>query len=210
MLKSPKTRLWFLAILGCFLACTAPQLKSSSVNAPLMEPYPSSAFNPDNFKTRAVFELVNHQPGLIQQGSSKISTESALVTHTNGLMGNTEGLEIQFFTRPITEADQKDVLENGAKEMKGSDYAALVLFLDKQNKIGQVNLSYVVPGTTVARTVAWKPEDLKKYFSDYQFDGKRYKLKSKGTYSETDSEERTMSLAWDVNIDLPVFDRRKK
>ncbi|HEY2974259.1 MAG TPA: hypothetical protein VGJ48_17215 [Pyrinomonadaceae bacterium] len=210
MLKSAKTRLWFLAILGCFLACAAPQLKSSSVNAPLTEPYPSSAFNPDNFKTRAVFELVNHQPGLIQQGSNKISTESALVTHTNGLMGNTEGLEIQFFTRLITEADQKDVLENGAKEMKGSDYAALVLFLDKQNKIGQVNLSYVVPGTTVARTVAWKPEDLKKYFSDYQFDGKRLQLKSKGTYSETDSEQRTMSLAWDVNIDLPVFDRRKK
>jgi hypothetical protein len=210
MPNSPKTRLWFLAILGCFLACATPPLKSSSVNAPLTEPYPSSAFNADHFKTTAVFELVNHQPGLIQQGSSKISTVSAQVTHTNGLMGYSAGLEIQFFTRPITEADQKDVLENGAKEMKRSDYAALVLFLDKQNKIGQVNLSYVVPGTTVARTVAWKPEDLKKYFSDYQFDGKRLQLKSKGTYSETDSEQRTMSLAWDVNIDLPVFDRRTK
>ncbi len=73
-----------------------------------------------------------------------------------------------------------------------------------------MNLSYVVPGTTVARTVAWKPEDLKKYFSDYQFDGKRLQLKSKGTYSEVDSKQQTMSLAWDVDINLPVFDRRKK
>jgi len=58
--------------------------------------------------------------------------------------------------------------------------------------------------------VAWKPDELKKYFSDYQFDGKRLQLKSKGTYSEIDSEQKTMSLAWDVDIDLPVFDRRKK
>jgi hypothetical protein len=51
----------------------------------------------------------------------------------------------------MTEADQKDVLENDAREMRRSDYAALVLFLDKQNRLGQVNLSYVVPGTTVRR-----------------------------------------------------------
>jgi hypothetical protein len=110
----------------------------------------------------------------------------------------------------MTEADQKDVLENDAREMRRSDYAALVLFLDKQNRLGQVNLSYVVPGTTVARTVASTPDDLKRYFSDYQFDGKRLQLKSKGTYGEIDSEQRTMSLAWDVDIDLPVFDRRTK
>ena len=194
-----KNGLLFLAITVCLPACAAPQLKSSS------------AFNADNSKTRSVFELVNHQSSLIQQGSSKIVTESALVTYRNGLMpGNTEGLEIQFFTKPMTEADQKDVLENDAKRMRESDYAALVLSLDKQNRIEQVNLSYVVPGTTVTRTVAWKPEDLKKSFSDYQFDGKRLQLESKGTYSEIDSKEQTMSLAWDVDIDLPVFDRRTK
>jgi hypothetical protein len=197
MHKCTKNGLSFSAILVCFLACAAPQLKSTS------------ASNPGNSKTRAVFELVNHQSGLIQQGSSKIVAESALVTYANGLM-NAEGLEIQFFTKPMTEADQKDALDNDAKRMREGDYAALVLSLDKQNRIGQANLSYVVPGTTVARTVAWEPEDLKKYFSDYQFSGKRLQLKSKGTYSEIDSKQQTMGLTWDVDIDLPVFDRRKK
>jgi len=204
MHKHSKNGLWFLSILICFLACAAPQLKSDSAKS-------GPAFNADNYKTKAIFELVNHQSSLVQQGSSKIVTESAVATYTNGLNpGNVEGLEIQFFTKPITEADHNEVLENDAKGMRGSDYAALLLFLDNQKKIGQVNLTYVVPGTTAGRTVAWKPDDLKKYFSDYRFDGKRLHLKSKGTYSEVDSKEQTLNLAWDVDIDLPVFDRRKK
>ncbi len=68
----------------------------------------------------------------------------------------------------------------------------------------------MVPGTTVARTVAWQPDDLKKYFSDYQFDGKRLRLKSKGTYSELNSKQEAMTLSGDVNLDLLVFDRSKK
>ena len=148
---------------------------------------------------------------MIHQGSNKIVAVSALVTHVNGLFpGNTEGLEIQFFSKPVTEANQTDVLEQDAKGIKKSPYATLVLRLDKENKIRQADLSYVVSGTTISRTVAWKPKDLKKYFSDYSFDGKRLKLKSKGTYSETDSNRQTMSLAWDANLDLPIFDRRKK
>lgn len=204
MHECSKHGLWFLAIFVCFLGCAAPQSKSGPVKS-------GSAFNADNFKTRAVFELVNHQSDLIQQGSGKVVTESAVVTYTNGLFpGNTEGLEIQFFTKPMTAADQNDVVENDAKGMRGSDYVALVLSLDKQNIIGQVNLSYVVPGTTVTRTVAWKADDLNKYFSDYHFDGKRLQLKSKGTYSEINSKQQTMNLAWDVDFDLPVFDRRKQ
>jgi len=214
-----KHGLWFLAICLCIPACAAPQSKSDSVNSNSVNSNSvnsgsvksDSAFNADNFKTRAEFELVNHQSDLIQQGSSKVVTESAVVRYTNGLLpGNAEGLEIQFFTKPMTAADQNDVVENDAKGMRESDYAALVLFLDKQNRLGQVNLSYVVPGTTVTRTVAWKSDDLNKYFSGYHFDGKRLQLKSKGTYSEIDSKQQTMNLAWDVDFDLPVFDRRKK
>jgi len=96
-------------------------------------------------------------------------------------------------------------LKNGARELKKSDYAALVLFLDKDNKVWQANLSYVIPGTTVARTVAWKPEELKKYFSDYQFDGKRLTLKSTGSYSETESGKEKLRLSWNVDFNLPVF-----
>jgi hypothetical protein len=223
MYKRAKNRLWFIGVLLCLPACgkvtspsksnSGPRLDNSKITAVAspQDSTTSAASSLEDFKTKAVFELVNHQSTLIQQGSSKIVTESAVVIYKNGLMpGKAEGLEIQFFTKPVTEADQKDVLENEGRQMRKTDYAALVLFLDKENKIGQVNLSYVVPGTAVSRTVAWKPDDIKKYFSNYQFDGKRLHLKSNGTYDETDADQKTMSLAWAVDIDLPVFDRRKK
>jgi len=218
-----KNRLWFLPVLVCLLACGSkpPQPKSNSGPSPdnskaTAKPSPESSkirivFNPDNFESRAVFELVNHQPTLIQQGSRKLVTESAVVTYISGLMpGNIEGLKIEFFTRPLTEADQNDVLDNEGRYMRKTDHASLVLYLDKQNRIDQVNVIYVVPGTTVSRTVTGIPGDLEKYFSDYQFDGDRLRLKSKGTYDEKDANQQTMSLTWDVDIDLPVFDLRKK
>lgn len=164
-----------------------------------------------DFQTKAVFELVVSNSRVVKLGASRIVTESAFVTITHGLVpGNSEGLEIQFFTKPLTEAARTDILENRDKELKKSNYAALVLFLDKENKVWQANLSYVIPGTTVARTVAWKPEELEKYFSDYRFDGKRLMLKSKGTYSDSDSEEERMKLSWSVDFNLPVFNRIKK
>lgn len=160
---------------------------------------------------KAVFELENHQPDYIRPGSSRIVAVSAWATHTHTLFpGRTEGLEILFFTRPITAADRIDIVEHDAKELKKNDFAALVLFLDKEQKIGQVNLSYVVPGTTVARTVAWKPEDLAKSFSDYQFDGKRLRLKSKAAFSEVNAKQQALALSWDVDVDLPVFERAGK
>jgi hypothetical protein len=55
------------------------------------------------------------------------------------------------------------------------------------------------------RTVAWKPEEVKKYFSNYQFDGKRLILKSKGSFSEQQSGKEKMRLSWNVDFNLPVF-----
>jgi hypothetical protein len=162
-------------------------------------------FSSQDFKTKSVFELVVNDSSVLKVGASKIVTQSAFVTLVRGLIpGNSEGLEIYFFTKPITEPAMTDILKNGAKESKKSDYAAFVLFLDKDNKVWQANLSYVIPGTTVARTVAWKPEELKKYFSKYKFDGKRLILKSNGSYSETESGNEKMRLSWNVDFDLPV------
>ena len=162
-------------------------------------------FNAQDFKTRSVFELMVDDSTVLRIGASRIVTQSAWVTLVHGLIpGNSDGLEIQFFTKPITYADIA-LLKDGAKELKKSDYAALVLFLDKDNRVWQANLSYVIPGTTVARTVAWKPEELKKFFSDYRFDGKRLSLKSKGSYSDTESAKEKLRLSWNLDFDLPVF-----
>src|SRR5262245_35417845 len=124
--------------------------------------------------------------------------------------GNSDGLEIQFLPAPITEKVKADILENDAKESKKTSYAAFVLYIGKDNKIWQANLSYVVPGTTVARTVAWKPDELQKYFSDHKFDGKRLALKSKGSYSESEKGREQLRLSWAVDLNLPVVREVKR
>jgi hypothetical protein len=69
----------------------------------------------------------------------------------------------------------------------------------------------VIPGTTVVRTVASSREELAKYFSDYKFDRNRLRLKSKGSYNTApDSTEEVLTLSWDTDLDIPVFDQTKK
>jgi len=164
-----------------------------------------------DFQTKAAFELVVNESKPLTPGTSKIATQTAYVTLAHGLVpGNSDGLEIQFFPKPVTEKVKADILENDAKELKKTSYAAFVLYMGKDNRIWQANLSYVVPGVTVARTVAWKSEELQKYFSDYRFDGKRLVLKSKGSYSESEKGHEKLRLFWDVDLNLPVVREVKR
>jgi len=168
-------------------------------------------FTLQDFQTKAAFELVVSESNALKPGTRKIATQSAYVTLAHGLIpGNSDGLEIQFFPKPITEKAKADILENDAKELKKTSYAAFVLYMGKDNKIWQANLSFVAPGVTVARTVAWKPEELQKYFSDFRFDGKRLVLKSKGSYSESEKDHEKLRLSWDVDLNLPVVREVKR
>ena len=162
-------------------------------------------FDPKDYQTQAHFELVIDKSRYLRPGTSKIAAQSAFVSRVHGLIpGNSDGLEVMFFTKPVSEASLPDIMNNDAKEMRRSSYAALVLFLDKENKVWQVNLSYVVPGTTVARTVAWKPDELRRYFSNMTFKDGRLVLKSAGSYSETEPAQDVLKVKWDVDLDLPV------
>ena len=168
-------------------------------------------FTLQDFQARAAFELIVTDSKPLKPGTSKIVTQSAYVTLAHGLVpGNSDGLEILFFPQPITEKVKADILENDAKELKKSSYAALVLYIGNDIKIRQANLSYIVAGTTVARTVAWRAEELQKYFSDYRFDGKRLALKSKEGYSESEKGVEKLRLSWDVDLNLPVVREVKR
>jgi len=184
------------------------------VSSVVLNPLHAGSYGPftlQDFQTRAAFELVVSESNALKPGTSKIATQSAYVTLAHGLVpGNSDGLEIQFFPKPITEKAKADILENDAKELKKTSYAAFVLYMGKDNKIWQANLSFVAPGVTVARTVAWKPEELQKYFSDYRFDGKRLVLKSKGSYSESEKGQEKLRLSWDVDLNLPVVREVKR
>ena len=70
------------------------------VNAP--GAYSDAVVRPQDFRTKALFELEVSGSKVLRSGASKIVTESAFVTLTHTLLGNTDGLEIQFFTKPIT------------------------------------------------------------------------------------------------------------
>ena len=167
--------------------------------------FAADRFDPKDYQAEASFKLVVDKAKYLKPGTSKVSAQSAFVSLVHGLMpGNSDGLEVMFFSKPITEADLPDIINNEAKGLRKSSHAALVLFLDKESKVWQVNLSYVVPGTTVARTVAWKPDELKRFFSDMSFKDGRLVLKSTGLYSESESAQDVINLTWDVDLDLPV------
>ena len=164
------------------------------------------------FQTKAFFNLAVQKSKVLKLGKSRLETESAFVTYTNEFFGGaTNALKVQFFTQPIKEEARAKLLRGDNQEISRGGYATLVLFLeDDENQIWQANLTYVVPGTTVARTVAASPEELTKYFSDFHFDHNRLQLKSKGSYTAPDSKEETLILSWNADLDLPVFDRIKK
>lgn len=166
----------------------------------------ASGFEPKHFQATGSFELVVRASNALRPGTSRISARNAFASRLRGgLPGNADGIELVFVTRPITAAVVPDIVRNDAKDLRRADYAAFVLFLDRDDKVSQVNLSYVVPGTTVARTVAWKPDDLRKYFSRVAVGGGRVVLRSKGTYSENEPGREALTLSWDVNADLPVI-----
>jgi hypothetical protein len=162
-------------------------------------------FNPQDYRTKASFELAVERSKYVKAETSRIAAQSAIISLAHGLEpGNSDGLEVLFFTRPVTEAALPDIMNNDAEQMRRSSHAVLALYLNKQRTVSQVNLSYVVPGTTIARTVAWKADDLKRYFSDMSFTNGRLRLKSKGVYTESDPGQDAMRLSWDIDLDLPV------
>lgn len=110
-----------------------------------------------------------------------LSTNRCVVQVTNEFFGGrTDALKILFTTGGAT---------------GGAGNATLVLFIDKANKVWQVNLTVVTPGNTVARTVASTPEELKAFASALTYDGKRLQLRHKGSVKESSS-----TLDWDVSL----------
>jgi hypothetical protein len=156
----------------------------------------AAPLDPKDLRATGSFELLVKDSKPLKPGASRIRYRSAFASRVHGLVpGNVDGIEIVFVARPITAAMLPDILHHDAKELRTGDYAALVLFLDGADRVSQVNLSYVVPGTTVARTVAWKPEDLKAYFSQVTLRPGRVGVKSRGAYSEIEAGHEALQLS---------------
>ena len=193
-------RAWIVGITILFLAALPMDISAESNLAT------------QNFQTKASFDLVVQKSPVLKLGASRLETLSAFVTYTNEFFGGrTNALKIQFFTRPIGAEAQAKLLKRDDRDISKNGYAGLVLFLDAQDRVRQANLTYVIPGTTVVRTVASSPEELTRYISDYHFDRSRLRLKSRGTYKTAfDEKDEVLTLSWDTDIDLRVFDQIKR
>jgi hypothetical protein len=160
---------------------------------------------------RGRFDLDVQKSKVLALGKSHVDATSAFVSLTDEFFGGkTNALVIQMYAAPIDAAARSRLIKNHKDdpELSRSGGAYLVLFLDKDNRITQVNLTYFIPGTTVVRTVAYIQSDIAKSFPDYGYADGRLRLKSKGTYATgADSPDEQLTLAWDLDIDEPVVNR---
>jgi hypothetical protein len=161
--------------------------------------------------TTGRFDLDVTKSQVVRLGKSHVDAVSAFVTYTDKFFnGKTKALEIQMFTVPIDAAAWTRLLKKDEDhaELARAGLAVFVLFVDAQNRITQVNLTYVIPGTTVVRTIAWTEADIAKWFADYRYSEGRLQLKSKGAYATgADSPAESFTLSWDVSLDTPVVQR---
>ena len=194
-------RAWIVGIAILFLAAALPTDIAAESNLVAQD-----------FQTKASFDLVVQKSPVLKLGASRLETRSAFVTYTNEFFGGrTNALKIQFFTQPIGAETQAKLLQRDDRDISKNGYAGLVLFLDAQDRVWQANLTYVIPGTTVVRTVASSPEELTRYISDYHFERSRLRLKSRGTYKTALNEkDEVLTLSWHTDLNLRVFDQIKR
>src|SRR5262245_2563980 len=204
-----------LGIIAIFYCCSLPADIHSEPTQPVsamgLMRCVQGVCDQSEFQTKAFFNLAVQKSKVLKLGQSGLEIKSAFATYTNEFFaGVTNALKVQFFTQPIMEEARAKLLRGDNQEISMGGYATIVLFLDDQNQMWQANLTYAIPGTTVARTVASSCDELTKYFFHYHFDHNRLQLKSKGSYTAPDLKEETLTLSWDMDLDLPVFDRIKK
>lgn len=144
---------------------------------------------PATDRAAASFELEVVKSQSLKKGISRMQCQSASAS-----LLSPGRLQVRLPAKPLK--------DSGTPET--GDHAVLTLLLDKDHRVSQADLLYVIPGTSVGRTIAWKPEDLQHYFAQARYAGDRLVLKSKGSYRDADSEADVAALAWDVDLDLPV------
>lgn len=157
--------------------------------------------SPTSFAMPATFTI---------DGRSLATTSSFVVMTDEFFVGQTRALKILYLPKEITNEAISDILKNSARSITNdTEHAYVVLFLDKSNKIWQVNITIVLKGMTVGYTVASEPDQLQRFASLLSFDGDYLRLRSKGAF-QGEIFGKSSAISWDVNDDLPVYDVTSK
>lgn len=179
-------------------------------SAMLASPSLSRPFDASRQASTGRFNLEVQRSNTLKLGKRDFATSSAFAIRTDKYLGGrTNALEIHMYAAPIDARARERLLKNQQddRDLVGTGAAYFVLLIDKENRLTQANLTVVIPGTTVARTIAYMPADLEKWFSDYRYTDGRLFLKSNGTYvGGADPNDDKLTLSWDVALDVPVVD----
>ena len=172
--------------------------------------HPSTAAAQKPTVSTGRFDLSVDRSTVLRAGKSHVETKSAFaVYNAKFFAGRISGLEVHLYASPIDARARERLLANPRddQQLLAGGAAYFIFLLDRESRITQANLTIVVPGTTVARTVAYTTADIAKWFSDYHYVSGRLHLNSKGAYASTaDSKDEKLSMAWDVTLDLPVVE----
>jgi hypothetical protein len=148
-----------------------------------------------------------------------LSTAIATIEPRRGAPGYS-WLRITFYSFPPAADDLAAVLKGDTNSMdtkwnkKASnpkDYntsrAVIQLSVDQSSKVWQVDMS--IPG--YGCTIAPFETDVKAFLQDYQFDGKKLRLKSKGSYvcDIKFMGSPNSKFAWDIDLNAAVSERVK-
>jgi hypothetical protein len=163
--------------------------------------------DPSAFQTHAVFS--------IDDDAMSLTSVAATIEARRNVPGFS-WLRLNFYSFRFTAVDiagavngQVDSMDKKwkARASNPKDYnhsnAVVQLSVDKDLKVWQVDVS--VPGH--ACTIAASERDVKSVLQDYRFDGKRLRLKSKGSFV---CDMKSLGIpnqrfGWDLDLDVPVF-----
>jgi hypothetical protein len=142
-------------------------------------------------------------PATFTVDGRELHTQSSFAVLTDEyFMGKVMALKILYTTRDVTPADEIDLRTHGDRAFtQDTECAYLVLFIDKDNVVGQVNATIVLKGRTVGYTIAASNEEFRKMAALFSYDGKQLRLQSAGKFE---------NITWKVNDTLPVFMFKKQ
>ncbi len=155
----------------------------------------------------------------VDNNSLSLTTAVATIEPRQGATGYS-WLRISFYSFPLTAEDIAALIKGDTASMDrkwskkadnpndyNNSYAVIRLSVDKNAKVWQVDM--YVPGHTC--TIAPFEPDVKSFLQDYQFDGKRLRLKSKGSYM---CDMKFLGIpdqkfGWDFELNTIVIEKGK-
>ena len=112
-------------------------------------------------------------------------------------------LRIHFYSSSLTARERANATKGDVESIRTGWASVLQLTVDKNSTVWQIDLS--LPGHTC--TIAASDRDAKKVLQEFQFDGRRLRLKGKGFHDcdMTSLRIPNQRFEWDMDVDTSVI-----